>query len=234
MLKRIVLSATVSIAVLFTNIAYAGVPVTDVTHIAVAIKNGVVQAKTLAEEIRTYQQLLATYYNDVKNTVGLALEPIQQAQNLYYRATGIANSASRLLASDAPMMQRLSMANGLMSRAGRLPDGTIRSAKWWGDRVEDQWADNRELLGLEEERRAINLELLELSASNGNIATGHMQALQAQHQTMLAMANELQALNANQEQQFKDSLEKHADSYLKDKAYQDFMTQRDKITESAW
>lgn len=228
MIRTFVVAATLISSVLWSSDSMSAVPVEcpKCANIVTQLRDSVAQAKILATEINSYVVLGQQYATAVQNTIELPMEAFAKAQNVYYRAENIANATGRLISSDAPMMQRLAAAKSLSARTGRFPDGTVRSAQWWGDRVEDQWADNQELLGLEEERRQLNAELLELSASNGDLATGQFQMLQSQHSALLALGNELQALNANQERQFMYTLEKDTDAYLKQKDYENFMANR--------
>lgn len=188
------------------------------------------QAKQYAVEMQQYITLADTYAKAVISTAELPAQAVSQVQGVYYRGAGLMRRTNALLASDAPIMQRLAMARSVGASAGRYPTGAMRNAEFWGDRVQDQWKDNRELLGIEQQRQEINGALLELSASNGNIATGQFQMLQAQHGTLLAMGSQLQAIQGNLQQQFAYQMEKDADEQLKQKAYNDFMGGMQELT----
>ena len=181
------------------------------------------QGKEYALQMKEYVEAANTYIKAVENTVSLPFDAINQVSSVYYRGTGLVRRTNALLSSDAPIMRRVAAARGLGSSVGRYPEGTLDNAEWWAKRVEEQWEDNKELLGIEEERQQLNTELLEFAASNGNLATGQMQMLQANHHVTLAMGQQLQSIHNNLTQQFAYQMEKDADKALKEKAYNDFL-----------
>lgn len=179
------------------------------------VRSAAMQAKQLALEIKGWADVANTYYNAVENTVKLPMQAVNQVTGTYMRVTNLANRAGYILSSDAPLMQRLDMANGFISSASRLPGSTLRNAEWWAKRAEEQWEDDKMLLDLENERQELMTATLEFAASQGNIATGQMQMLQANHSAALIAAGELQRINQQLLTQWTYALEKEAEKEMK-------------------
>lgn len=215
--------------------AYAVVQVHDNATFAESVKSGVVQGKILAESIKGWATTANIYWTAVENTVKLPAQAISKVTATYNRINSLVARADRLLASDAPMMQRINMLNSLAGSAGRLPGSTIRSAEWWAEQAQDQWEDDKELLALEGERQELMDEALEFAASQGNIATGQMQMLQANHTTSLIAAKELQRLNQQMQTQWAYALEQQAKEEIKQSEYRRIMTlQREFGADQSW
>lgn len=198
-----------------TSNALAVVQTHDAASFEESVRNGIIQGKMLAADIRGWATVADTYWTAVKNTAKLPVQAVNKATAAYSRVTNIASRADRLLQSDAPMMQRLSAANSLIASTSRAPGSTIRNAEWWADRAQDQWEDNKELLEIENERQEAMTEALEFAASQGDVATGQMEMLQANHTTAIIAAKELQRINQQLETQWVHTLEQEAKDELK-------------------
>lgn len=174
------------------------------------IKDSVMQAKQYALELKGWMDVANTYVTAVQNTAQLLPSAIAQVQGLYYRTAALGTAATALVGPEGSIMQRMHMLNAVGRGTSNLPSDTINSFEFWDQQRQRQMEENARLLGLEQERQAINDEMTKLAANNGSAADGQLRALQANNQATVAVAAQLSSLNTTMQQQLQYTMERDA------------------------
>lgn len=222
MSKRIVIALLTSTSVLFPIYANAVIPVTeDGPLLATAIKDSVIQAKQFALEVKGWVDVANTYATAAQNTIAIPMAAIAQINSLYYRAKGISDAVGSITGPNSTMMQRFTMLQGIGKGAAGLPGEIAYNADFWNQQRQRQMEEDSKLLGLEEERKAIEDAFLTTAQQSSAHAVGQLAAIQAQGQVTAAAASQLQHTNQMMQKQAMDQQVKTAMQSAQEQSWQD-------------
>jgi len=172
-----------------------GIPVVDIAGNIQLAKDAVIQGKQYAQEIKGWLDVAGSYATAVQNTVAIPAAAVAQVNALYFRATSLTNSAAAIAGPNGTMMQRFAMMQNLGRAGSGLPGDIAYSFEFWDQQRRYQMEEDAKLLGLEEERRAIEDAFLTTATKNSAQSIGALQALQAQGQITAASAAQVQRTN---------------------------------------